>query len=104
MKKIIAIALTLVLTAALLAGCRNRTQPMETVTPTTTPTVAPEPRPTTAPTTEATRPSTEATETQETVDRGNGPLDGMQNTDPTGNTNSGDETVEGRSVRPMPKN
>lgn len=71
MKKYVLFALTLVLTAALFAGCGCTNQDMEyTSTPTSTPTIA-----TTAPTTQATtRPTTQAT-TAPTIDRGNGPLE-----------------------------
>ena len=114
MKKICITALTLVLTASLLTGCRNRTQPMET----TRPTAAPTTQATTAQTTEATRATTEATMPSETVDHGNGPLDGTGNTDTTDNNggsgngsggtgstgSSNSATTEGRATRTMPKN
>ena len=123
MKKICITALTLVLTASLLTGCRNRTQPMET----TRPTAAPTTQATTAQTTEATKATTEATMPSETVDHGNGPLDGTGNIETTdnndgvgsngGNGGSGNgsggtgstgssnsATTEGRATRTMPKN
>lgn len=101
MKKICILALTLVLTASALAGCRNRTQPMETTRPTTAPTT----QATTVPTTQATQPTTEATRPSETVDHGNGPLEGTDSTDTTGSTASTDSPVsEGRSIGRMPKN
>lgn len=77
MKKFIALALILVLTVCLMAGCRRNvpqdtSAPTETTTaptsrPTTAPTTAPTTRPTTAPTTQpttapATQPTTGATE------------------------------------------
>ena len=59
MKKYIAIALTFVLTAALFAGCRRRTDPAATSTPTVGPTVElPTREPTQAPTAAPTAPST----------------------------------------------
>ena len=59
MKKYIAIALTLVLTAALFAGCRRKTDPAGTSTPTVGPTIElPTKEPTQAPTTAPTAPST----------------------------------------------
>lgn len=65
MKKFCSIALVLVLTVALLAGCRSNptgnTSAPTTTAPTTRATTAPTTRPTTAPTTQATQPSTDMT-------------------------------------------
>ena len=61
MKKICSIALVLVLTVSMLAGCRS-TKPAVTTTPTapsTRPTTAPTTAPTTMPTTQATTEMTE---------------------------------------------
>lgn len=76
MKRMMIMALTLVLTAAALTGCGctanvgKDTQPSTTVAPTTQPTTAPTTMPTTAPTTQPTtaptRPVTEPSE-QETI-------------------------------------
>lgn len=74
MKKLTILALSLVLTTALLTGCGCRnyampsTEPM--TMPSTAPTTAPAPQPTTAP---ATQPTTAAT-TEPTIDYGNGPI------------------------------
>ena len=74
MKKYIAIALTFVLTAALFAGCRRKTDPAATSTPTVGPTVElPTREPTQTPTTAPTAPSTvptvpETTEMTENTD------------------------------------
>ena len=57
MKKLIAIALVMVLSLSLLAGCRSN-KPAETTVPTTQSTTAPTMRPTTEPTT---RPTTAPT-------------------------------------------
>ena len=104
MKKFCMIALSLVLTASLFTGCRDRNQPMETTRPTTAPTT----HATTVPTTEATRPTTQPTQStqpSETVDHGNGPLEGMETTEGMIGTDSTEApTGEGRSARPMPKN
>ena len=64
MKKICSIAFVLVLTVAVLAGCRSNTPAStsastEPTRVTTAPTSAPTTMPTTAPTTQATQPSTD---------------------------------------------
>ena len=80
MKKYIAIALTFVLTAALFAGCRRRTDPAATSTPTVGPTVElPTREPTQAPATAPTVPSTVPTV--------------PETTEMTGSTESTDTTV-----------
>lgn len=95
MKQYLILALTLVLTAALLTGCGCTSQDAKyTTAPTTMPTVM-----TTAPTTEATRATTEAT--TPTADRGNGPLD-ESTTDTTGSTSSTDSTLEDRARQMVP--
>ena len=98
MKKMICLALSLVLCAAVLAGCRSNNQPMETTRP--------EPMPSTAPTTmpPATMPSettlpTTGTIPSETMDRGNGPLDATDSTTSTGGTAPQGES---RNISPMP--
>ena len=79
MKKYSILALSLVLTACLFAGCRSKKPDM---TPTSLPTVAPTTQATTAPTTAPTVPSTAATtEPKETIDHGNGPRDESTATD-----------------------
>lgn len=93
MKKISILALTLVLTAALFAGCRNRNQPMEPSKPSTTPTT----QETTVPTTAPTQPTVTDTMPSETVDHGNGPIEGTEDRNGTTGTES---TVEGRTVNP----
>ena len=67
MKKFLSIAFVLVLTVAVLAGCRSN-KPAPTTVPTapptratTAPTTAPTTLPTTAPTTQPTQPSTDMT-------------------------------------------
>ena len=97
MKKIIAIALALVLTAALLPGCGCRnSKPMDTM-PSTRPTTAP----TTAPTTQATQPTVETT--RETIEDGNGPLPTNATAGADGDTSSATEdtglTGEARNRR-----
>ena len=103
MKKISILALSLVLTAALFAGCRNRNQPLET----SRPTVAPTTQATTVPTTEATHPNTQSTETpvnpSETVDHGNGPIESSGTTEATSATGTTEGTAEGRSAVPTPR-
>ena len=88
MKKVFSIALVLVLTVTMLAGCRSNT-PSDTsasstapaTKPTTAPTAAPTTMPTTAPTTQPTQPSTDMTGpdmgdmipgTDDTIDPSNG--------------------------------
>lgn len=86
MKKYATFVLVLVLTAALFSGCGCTNQdPSRNTVPTTMPTTA------TTETTQATSapttmPSTEPS-TQPTIDNGNGPLDGM------------DETTNGTAAR-----
>lgn len=82
MKKLVSLALTLVLTTVLFTGCGCTNQNMETQTmPTIMPTETT--RATTAPTQATTQMTTEATtpsiETTPTVDRGNGPLEEATN-------------------------
>lgn len=96
MKRISILALTLVLTAALFTGCRNRTQPMEPTKPSTTPTT----QATTVPTTVATEPTVIDTMPSETVDHGNGPVDGTEGINGTTGTTTTEGTVEGRTVNP----
>ena len=88
MKKFCSIALVLVLTVTMLAGCRGTTQTntsapstAPTTKPTTAPTSAPTTMPTTAPTTQPTQPSTDMTGpdmgdmipgTDDTIDPSNG--------------------------------
>lgn len=76
MKKYTILALVLVLTACLFAGCRSKQNDM---TPTSMPTILPTTEmttaPTSAPTQASTAPSTAATEPSETIDHGNGPRD-----------------------------
>lgn len=114
MKKYAILALTLVLSAVLLAGCRNRNNNADaTSDPTILPTVE---MPTMAPTEETTVPTTVPTVPTETYDNGNGPLPGDNNgamgeTDATGTTNDaengnaaeGETTPAGRSRRTVPK-
>ncbi len=108
MKKICILGLCLVLVASLFVGCRSNKQPMETTRPTTAPTTMPT-RETTAPTQQTTAPT-------ETIDNGNGPLDGTEGTNGMGTTATDDAAAgngtstedgaanEGRSARPMPMN
>lgn len=97
MKKISVLALCLVLTASVLAGCGCRNYAAPTTVPTTFPTTLPTTAPTTAPTTvPTTQPTTEAT-TEPTIDYGNGPL-----TEPTDATSATDSTTS-RAVRPRMK-
>lgn len=70
MKKLSILAVGLVLTTSLLAGCGCRNYAAPTTVPTTYPTTVPTTVPTTAPTTQ---PTTAAT-TEPTIDYGNGPL------------------------------
>lgn len=89
MKKALFPAMALVLTVCLLTGCRNRNMPMETTRPTTAPTVMP----TTQPERETTRPTAAETAPRETVDHGNGPVDGTDDTDtPSGTSGTTEET------------
>lgn len=95
MKKYIAFALSLVLTAAVLTACGCTSQEATyTTAPTTMPTVV-----TTAPTIETTRPTAEAT--VPTADHGNGPLDDAT-MDTTASTEATDNTVEGRARQMQP--
>ena len=89
MKKALIPALALVLTVCLLTGCRDRNMPMETTRPTTAPTTMP----TIRPEKETTRPTETETEPSETVDHGNGPVDGTDSTDtPAGTSGTTEET------------
>lgn len=99
MKKISALTLVLLLTAAVLAGCRSTAAPMA---PSSEPTQSTVTKPTTAPTTEATVPSTEASDDVTTT-----PTDGM--TDPgeffndngmDANPSTGDQ-ARGRGINTM---
>ena len=83
MKKYTILALALVLTASLFAGCRSRKPSM---TPTSMPTTVPTTQVTTAPTTAPTTMPTTAptTEPKETVDYGNGPRDETGTIETTG--------------------
>ena len=103
MKKIIILALTLVLTAALFAGCGcTNTGAGNASTPTgmteTMPTIAttePTTRPTTRPTQPSSVPTTEATEES---GMGSDPTATTgENTIPRENTGTGGGTVEGRA-------
>lgn len=95
MKKYSILAVSLVLTAALFAGCGCTNQdPARNTVPTTMPTTMPTTattEATTAATTEHTAPSTDAT-----IDHGNGPL---EETNTTGATES---TAAGRSRQSTP--
>ncbi len=82
MKKYSIFVLVLVLTAATLVGCGCTNQDMGSSAPTVLPTneeVHPTTRetsaPTTAPTTETSSEPSAPTQTQETIDRGNGPIE-----------------------------
>ena len=89
MKKALIPALALVLTVCLLTGCRDRNMPMETTRPTTAPTTMP----TIRPEKETTRPTETETAPRETVDHGNGPVDGTDSTDtPAGTSGTTEET------------
>lgn len=95
MKKYTTLALVLVLTACLFAGCRSKSNDM---TPTSMPTILPTTEMTTAPTSvptqASTAPSTAATEPSETIDHGNGPRDDTSSTETT--------MPEGRGRQAMP--
>ena len=84
MKKVSILFLVPVLACCILAGCRDRNQPMETTRPDTAPTVAPTVMPTVIPETEQTRPTTANTQPTETVDNGNGPMNGTDSGEETG--------------------
>ena len=103
MKKISILALAMVLTAVLFAGCRGRNHAVTPTVPANTPVT----HPTTAPTTEATHPSTQATENtvhpSETVDHGNGPVNGTEEHNGTTATSSTEATTEGRAANPRAK-
>lgn len=100
MKKACIFALVPVLTCCILAGCRGRNQPMETTRPTAAPTVAPTEMPTVMPETEETRPTTSNTQPRETVDDGNGPVEGTGNETgvPAGTESTGVESRSGGSM------
>ena len=98
MKKHIAIALTLVLTATLFTGCRRKNDSGQNTMPTILPTILP----TVAPTTEMTEPSTttRATEPTRQTDSNQDETagsDGFVHTDPSEST----PPVEGRGRRGM---
>ena len=107
MKKMSILALSVVLTATLFAGCRN-SRPMETTRPTTAPTT----QATTAPTTHSTQPSTTATQPSETADQDNAPMDatngivnpsnGADGTVAENDSGNPGTTPEGR-IAPMPR-
>lgn len=105
MKKAAILTLTIVLTAALFAGCgcTNRNAGA-TSAPTTTPTATKMPTVTTEAATQPTTEHTTVPSTQETVDHGNGPLD--TTTNPTNATTDRatddglEGTAQGRSVNP----
>ena len=93
MKKALIPAMALVLTMCLLTGCRDRNMPMETTRPTTAATTAPTIMPTTEPDRETTSPTAAETAPRETVDHGNGPVDGTDGTDtPAGSSGTTEET------------
>lgn len=92
MKKYTIFALTLVLTAALLAGCRSMGGQTGMSDPTTTPTGA---MPTVA-TTEATNPPTQPTQQHTT------PTEATNSTDTTDTTNDSTGPMEGRGRRMIP--
>ena len=99
MKKIIAIALVLVLTVCALAGCRSN-QPQTTTVPTTTaaPTTKPIPAPTTAPTTQPTTAATTMPTTASTDMTGPDMGDMIPGTDDTIDpTNGANQSTEPRS-------
>lgn len=99
MKKVFFLGLSLLLCASLLAGCRGNREPMDTTGATMAPTMAPTTVPATMPTTapsETTLPTT-GTMPSETIDRGNGPVDGTDST--TGSA----PAAEGRSISPTQK-
>ena len=117
MKSLFALALTLVLTAALLVGCGCTNQNSDnTVAPTVLPTneeiwntTESPTRHTTEPT--ATHATTEPSGTRETIDNGNGGIDDSLNptnsTGATGGSTTATEgtpegTMEGRARRMMP--
>lgn len=100
MKKFTIFALVFVLTGALMMGCGCTNQDMPNTVPTVLPTneeVMPTTRATTEATTEATTASTTTpTETNETIDRGNGPLENTTNaTEATGETSGNARTIPG---------
>lgn len=101
MKKYTILALVLVLSASLFAGCRDRNNVNNTTRPetsvTTTPTAATT-RPTTQPTTETTRATTAPTTENVPETTENAPMDGTAATD--GTNGSGD--MEGRMRRTIP--
>ena len=98
MKKTIAIAMVLVLSLGLMAGCRSRGND-NTTAPTTRPTTAPTTRPTTAPTTmPTTEPTTDTTMmpgTDDMMPDGEDMIPGPEDTiDPTNGANN--STVDSR--------
>ena len=98
MKKHIAIALTLVLTATLFTGCRRKNDSGQNTMPTNMPTILP----TIEPTTEMTAPSTttRATEPTNQTDAAQGETagsDGFVHTDPSESS----APMEGRSRKGM---
>lgn len=103
MKRILTIALTLVLTAAMFTGCGcTNTGKGEASTPTSLPTTMPtmpSTQPSTAPTTQATIPTME-----ETTPTGNGAMED-ETTGVTGSTDATESTsvAEGRARGVMPR-
>ena len=104
MKKTVAIALVLVLTVCLLAGCRsNKPQPSTdpSTQSTAAPTVAPTVRPTTEPSTE---PSTQATTgSTQPSDTGSGMDDMLPGSEDTIDPTNGANQSTGPRRRAMPR-
>lgn len=91
MKKRYILAVLFLLIALVSAGCRNRGNGYDTPSTTTSPTTV---------ATTATAPSTVTTEapsTQETIDRGNGPLESSSGTNASDGTES---TIDTQSAAP----
>lgn len=96
MKKRYILAVLFLLIALVSAGCRNRGNGYDTPSTTTSPTTA---------ATTATAPSTlmtEAPSTQETVDRGNGPLESSSGSDASDGTESTTDTQSAAPRSRMP--
>jgi len=97
MKKYGIFALVFVLTGALLVGCGCTNQDMTNTVPTVLPTneeVMPTTRATTEATTQPSTASTVPTETNETIDRGNGALEDTA-TETTGETTGNARSIPG---------
>ena len=100
MKKTIAMALVLVLTVCLLAGCRS-SKPEPTAAPSTQPSVMPTNRPTTEP---ATQPSTQATTgSTQPSDTGSGMDELLPGPEDTVDPTSGANNATGPRSRTMPR-